>query len=280
MEEILTWRKRKIDSWAKRRQTDIEQGKKKQQEDREAMRRFRTKWKLFPPHEQEQTKRIQRMTEPIEGNKQTKDKEMKQTELTLTTKVTNNETVEKHKATMTQDKHDKTVTEPNRKKHKTRMNNSETEKTEKVRGKGRNQRKAKSGGTDTEPSKTKPTNKTDNNGGKKRKEVESHDGRNRGETHSEPREETRKHEERKPVGKQKRRQQENKQEERPRKRKKQITIEQCMEKHGNRTREKLQRTPYDANNSDTMNDTGKQNTNRPKETNERPRIETERTGIG
>ena len=224
------------------------------------------------------------MTEHIEGNKQTIDKERKQTEITLTTKVTNNEIAGKHKATITQEKHDKTVTEPNQKKHKTRTNNSETEKTEKVTGKGRNQRQAKSGSTDTEPSKTKPTNKPDNNGGKKRIEVRNHYGRNRGETHSEPKEETRKHEERKPEGKQKRRKQENKQEERQRKRKKQITIEQCMNKNGKRTREKLQRTPNDAKNSESINDTttgtGKQITKRSKETRKRPRTEIDRTGIG
>ena len=99
-------------------------------------------------------------------------------------------------------------------------------------------------------------------------------------THSESKEKTRKHEDRKPEGKQKRRKQESKSEERPRKRKKQITIEQCMNKNGKRTREKLKRTPNDANNSDTMNDTGTQNTNRPKETNKQSRIETERKGIG
>ena len=32
-EEILTWRKRKIDSWAKRRMKDIEESTKKQQEE-------------------------------------------------------------------------------------------------------------------------------------------------------------------------------------------------------------------------------------------------------
>ena len=32
-EEILTWWKRKIDNWAKRRMKDIEKGQKKQQED-------------------------------------------------------------------------------------------------------------------------------------------------------------------------------------------------------------------------------------------------------
>ena len=50
VEEILTWRKRKIDSWAKRRQGDIEQGKKKQKEDREEMNRFRKKWNLSQPN--------------------------------------------------------------------------------------------------------------------------------------------------------------------------------------------------------------------------------------
>ena len=56
VEEILTWRKRKIDSWAKRRQKDIEQGIKKQKEDREALHRFRKKWNLIIPNQQDQTK--------------------------------------------------------------------------------------------------------------------------------------------------------------------------------------------------------------------------------
>ena len=62
--EILTWRKRKIDSWAKRRQKDIEQGIKKQKEDREALHRFRTKWNLILPNQQDQTKHKPRTPKP------------------------------------------------------------------------------------------------------------------------------------------------------------------------------------------------------------------------
>ena len=125
---------------------------------------------------------------------------------------------------------------------------------------------------------------TENNGEKKRKEAESNNrGKERG-THSEPKEKTRKHGDRKPEEKQKRKKQDSESEERPRKRKKQITIEQCMNKNGKRTREKLQRTPNDAENSESINDTitgtGKQITERSKETRKRPRTEIERTGIG
>ena len=57
-----------------------------------------------------------------------------------------------------------------------------------------------------------------------------------------------------------------------------------MNKNGKSTREKLQRTPNEAKNSDaindTGNDTGKQITKRSKETRKRPRTEIDRTGIG
>ena len=75
----------------------------------------------------------------------------------------------------------------------------------------------------------------------------------------------------------KRKKQTSEVEQQPRKKKKRLTMTQYINKNGKRTRKQLQQTSYDANNSDTMNDTGKQNTNRPKETNKRPRIETDRT---
>ena len=67
-EEILTWRKRKIDSWAKRRMKDIEKGTKKQQEDKAALQRFNEKWKIFKPNHQDQGKDSERETEDNEAH--------------------------------------------------------------------------------------------------------------------------------------------------------------------------------------------------------------------
>ena len=54
-EEILAWRKRKIDNWAKRRMKDIEESTKKQQEHKAALQRFNKKWKIFKPKHREQS---------------------------------------------------------------------------------------------------------------------------------------------------------------------------------------------------------------------------------
>ena len=53
-EEILTWRKRKIDNWAKRRMKDIEESTKKQQERKAALQRFNKKWNIFQPKHRDQ----------------------------------------------------------------------------------------------------------------------------------------------------------------------------------------------------------------------------------
>ena len=53
-EEILTWRKRKIDNWAKRRMKDIEESTKKQQERKAALQRFNKKWNIFQPQHRDQ----------------------------------------------------------------------------------------------------------------------------------------------------------------------------------------------------------------------------------
>ena len=104
VEEILTWRKRKIDSWAKRRQKDIEQGIKKQKEDREALHRFRTKWNLIIPNQRDQTKHKPRTPKPTneqekkrkppEQSEQIKEKRTENTEGDLTAIMeTNNKKV-------------------------------------------------------------------------------------------------------------------------------------------------------------------------------------------
>ena len=67
-EEILTWRKRKIDNWAKRRMKDIEESTKKQQEDKAALQRFNEKWKIFKPKHQDQGKDSERETEDNEAH--------------------------------------------------------------------------------------------------------------------------------------------------------------------------------------------------------------------
>ena len=61
-EEILTWRKRKIDHWVKRRMKDIEESTKKQQENKAALQRFNEKWKIFKPKHQDQGKDSERET--------------------------------------------------------------------------------------------------------------------------------------------------------------------------------------------------------------------------
>ena len=53
-EEILTWRKRKIDNWAKRRTKDIEESTKKQQERKAALQGFNKKWNIFQPKHRDQ----------------------------------------------------------------------------------------------------------------------------------------------------------------------------------------------------------------------------------
>ena len=78
-EEILTWRKRKIDSWAKRRMKDIEKGTKKQQEDKAALQRFNEKWKLFKPQHQDQEKDDEKETED-NGNHETRSDGLDQSE--------------------------------------------------------------------------------------------------------------------------------------------------------------------------------------------------------
>ena len=61
----LTLDKTNSDLTGVERQSDIEQGKKKQKEDREAMRRFRTKWNLILPNRQDRTKHKMRTPTPI-----------------------------------------------------------------------------------------------------------------------------------------------------------------------------------------------------------------------
>ena len=78
-EEILAWRKRKIDSWAKRRMKDIEKGTKKQQEDKAALQRFNEKWKLFKPQHQDQEKEDERETED-NGNHETRSDDLDQSD--------------------------------------------------------------------------------------------------------------------------------------------------------------------------------------------------------
>ena len=53
-EEILTWQKRKIDNWAKRRMKDIEESTKEQQERMAALQRFNKKWNIFQPKHRDQ----------------------------------------------------------------------------------------------------------------------------------------------------------------------------------------------------------------------------------
>ena len=75
----MAWRKRKIDSWAKRRMKDIEKGTKKQQEDKAALQRFNEKWKLFKPQHQDQEKDDERETED-NGNHETRSDDLDQSD--------------------------------------------------------------------------------------------------------------------------------------------------------------------------------------------------------
>ena len=252
VEEILTWRKRKIDEWAKRRQSDIKQGKKKQQDDREAMHRFRTRWNLFQPNQLDQTKHKQKASEPTteHGGKidlsnhseQSKAKTTKETEMTTTdTTEANSATADKHKDTRTNEQKDR---------------------------------------TDATTKKTNPKSTANNKRKRKRKEHGGETGKETTDNHTEPNEIKTKHKKKEQEEQTKRKKHTSELEQQPRKKTKQLTIEQYINKNRKRTRKQPQRTPHDAEKNDTTKNTEIRNTKRPKKTNKRPQTETERKGIG